>query len=409
MNNILSKSLSFVLCLFALNAWGQDSTFTTKAKPQTDTTTKKGFFKKLIDGDINTSMEKSIESFDKFKEKLDKKTEKVQKAKGDVKSGVESLNSTTVSDSLFTTKAKPKVDTSGKKGGFFQNLIGIEAKSDFLKPKETFGKIKKTLTDKVETNKKELDRINGELASDGLDLGLKGKKISKGSKKEKKAPKDEYVGIKMVASSASFGNGNSATFEEFNVVKEDDLEASTYAPEVRWYDYKLRRTVTTPIKDKNYSQILHGPYKRYVGEELVEEGNFYMGTKDGRWERYGKEFDQDLVLLDKQYFWRGFPLDSKVSFYDKEEKKLKEVIPVTNGKTTGMYYAFYDGGQKKMEGHMDDSVKVGVWREFYQFGSGGRTKKVMQYGKDKFDTDFIPFVTEEYDEKGKQTFKKKAE
>jgi antitoxin component YwqK of YwqJK toxin-antitoxin module len=376
--------ISFAL-LFSLQTWGQDP-----AKAKIDSTKKKGsFLKDLIKIDAPNE-------FIKTKEKTASPQETTPTAQSS-------------DDTTFTTKAKPKVDSSGKKG-FFQDLIKLDVKSDLLNPNAKLKDIKKTIKDKVAKNLKEANRIQDELSSNGLDLGLREKKIGgKGKSSQKKAPKDEYVGIKMVASAGNFGNGASATVEEFNVVKDDELEASIYAPEVRWYDYKLRRTVTTAIKDKSYSQILHGPYKRYVGDDLVEEGFFYMGTKDGRWERYGKEADQDIILLEKQYFWRGFPLESKISFYDKEQTKIKEVIPMVNGKATGTYYSFYDGGQKMMEGRMDDSVKVGVWREYYQFGTGGRTKKVTQHGKDKYDTEFEPFIAEEYDQKGKQTYKKKAE
>ncbi|KAF4531186.1 hypothetical protein B566_EDAN019236, partial [Ephemera danica] len=93
---------------------------------------------------------------------------------------------------------------------------------------------------------------------------------------------------------ATFGNGAKLTTEEFHVLN-DDAEISMYSREIRWYDYKMQRTSTNQVKDLSEVDILHGPYKRFVAEELVEEGFFYLGTKHGRWERYGREFDNDIL------------------------------------------------------------------------------------------------------------------
>jgi antitoxin component YwqK of YwqJK toxin-antitoxin module len=79
--------------------------------------------------------------------------------------------------------------------------------------------------------------------------------------------------------------------------------------------------------------------------------------------------------LSKDKYKNGFPAESHFSYYDKEQKKLKEVIPVKFGKVTGEYRAFYDGGQLKEEGKFEDSIKVGRWREYHQFGAMGRLKK----------------------------------
>jgi hypothetical protein len=302
-------------------------------------------------------------------------------------------------DDAFTTKAKPKTDTSARKKGFLGGAVDLQ--SDLLKPGQKISDIKKDLKGKLDKNKEALKELEGDVS----DLGLKAKKDV--VKKKKKISTTEYEGLKMTRVVSSYGNGNNVVTEDFYVIDED-AEPSVYASEVRWYDYKQRRTVTTAIKDKNYAQVLHGPYKRYVGEDLVEEGSHYLGTKDGRWERYGKETDQDWVLLDKQYYWRGFAGESEVSFYDKEKEKVKEVNPITFKKRTGSYYYFYDGGQKRTEGRFDDSVRVGVWREYYQFGTGSRTKRVIQYPKDKYDKT-PAFVAEEYSDRGQQTFKGQKE
>ncbi|MBP6409514.1 MAG: hypothetical protein KA313_00275 [Pseudarcicella sp.] len=313
------------------------------------------------------------------------------------------------SDSEFKTKEKPKIDTTIKKNGILGKIVNPEllesakkAKKIIEKPKEAFNtekdKIIAKATDKTTELKKELGIT---------DLGLKSA-TKKEKVKQKKTPKDEYEGIKIERRLGQNGTGNRKSLEEINVLKSDDYEPSVYAREVWWYDYKLGKIVNSAIKDKEYAQICHGPYKRYLNDELVEEGFFYLGAKHGRWE----EYNSDYILLKKERYKYGFYADSHFSFYDKAETKYKEVIPKIYGKVTGDYRSFYEGGQLKEEGRMDDSVKVGRWREYHQFGTGGRLKKETLYGKDKFDKT-LPSVVQERNNKGeviydgtKQTKKK---
>ncbi|MFC0185046.1 hypothetical protein SAMN04515674_11549 [Pseudarcicella hirudinis] len=287
----------------------------------------------------------------------------------------------------FKTKEKPKTDTSAKSKGFLGGLIQSDILDNLKKNKDEAIRIKKGVAD-----------LYSDITS--TDLGLKIKQ-KKSKAKTRKVPKDEYEGIKMERRIGSYGNGNRATVEEINVLKytDDEKRVSPYAKEIWWYDYKLARIVNTPVKDKNYAQICHGPYRKYINDELVEEGFFYAGAKDGRWETYNQEY----ILLNKQKYKRGQPADARISYYDKEETKIKEVIPVNFGKITGDYRAFYEEGQLQEEGRFDDSVKVGKWREYHQFGVGGRLKKEVQYGKDKFDKS-EPFVLQERDTKGKITY-----
>jgi hypothetical protein len=41
---------------------------------------------------------------------------------------------------------------------------------------------------------------------------------------------------------------------------------------------------------------MHGPYKEYRGEILVEEGHYYLGTKHGRWVTY----DGNMTYFQRQ-------------------------------------------------------------------------------------------------------------
>lgn len=299
----------------------------------------------------------------------------------------------------FKTNAKPQTDTSAKKKG---GILGGLIQSDLL---DNVKNAKKT----IQNNQDEFKRLSSDAADLTADLGLKINKSKKKSK-VKKQPKDAYEDIKFELRIGEYGSGTRLTVEEIHVLRNpDEAEPSIYAKEIWWYDPKLRRVTNVPRKDKNYGEICHGPYKKYVNDELVEEGFFYVGVKDGRWETYNQEY----ILLTKEKYKKGFFADSKISYYDKAETKIKEVIPVRYSKVTGEYRSFYEGGQLKEEGKFDDSVKIGRWREYHQFGAMGRLKKETLYPKDKFDTSET-VVLQERDNKGKIIYeapkaKKKSE
>jgi len=306
-----------------------------------------------------------------------------------------SLNSFAQSDE-FKTKAKPKTDTTAKKkGGILGGLIQTDILNNIKNAKKTVKDVKED----IKKNKEEFKRLKGETSDLFSDLGLKiGKSKKKG--KVKKKPKNEYGNIKFELRIGEYGSGTRLTVEEINVLRNpDEAEPSIYAKEIWWYDPKLRRITNVPRKDKDYGEICHGPYKKFINDELVEEGSFYVGAKDGRWETYNQQY----ILLSKEKYHDGFLSDSRISYYDKEEKKLKEVIPVKFNKITGEYRSFYDAGQLKEEGKFDDSVKVGRWREYYQFATGGRLKKEMMHAKDKFDATPSEVLLER-DDKGKSIY-----
>ncbi len=230
-------------------------------------------------------------------------------------------------------------------------------------------------------------------------LGIKASMLARRASK-KSPPKDEYAGVKTERRLGNYGSGARNTLEEINVVKYVEDEAvSPYVTEIWWFDPAQSRIVTGSLKDNKSAQICHGPFRRVVNQNITEQGFFFMGAKDGRWETYGPEGE----LINKQYFHRGFPVESNISYYDAEQKKIKEIIPVVFGKIRGQYRAFYAGGNVKEEGQLDDNVRIGRWREYYEFGSGGRLKKEWRYGKDKFDVQ-EPELIQERDAQGKIIF-----
>lgn len=234
------------------------------------------------------------------------------------------------------------------------------------------------------------------------DLGLKLKKTIKDVKKEIKGLKREfngrdYEGIKVEKQLIRQGTGNNLTFLEFYTLKEF-IQPNSYNRHLFWYDHKSNKIVEGIGRDRATNDLMHGPYKKYLGDLVVEEGWYYLGAKDGRWELYDKNYN----LLNKEYYERGFYQDSEISFYDESQTKIKKVKPKLYGKVTGEYLTFNESGTLAEQGMMDDSVKVGRWVEYYP--TGNRRKKETQYGKDCYDNSFESYVVYEYDEKGKITF-----
>lgn len=292
------------------------------------------------------------------------------------------LNLSVQAQNRIISTNKPLIDTSVHEKGLFN------------------GRLSTGLEEQAKEAKKFKDDSKAFIES----LGVKdlGKKIVKTAKK-KLQPRDEYAGIKTEGKIGSYGSGIRITAEEVNVVKYVEDEAlSPYLQEIYIFDPAQSRVSTIPLKEAKNAQICHGPYKKFINQKLVEEGFFYMGVKDGRWENYGPENE----LENKAYYQRGFLKDSYFYYHDAAKKKIKEVIPRSFGKIRGTYQAFYANGNLKEAGKLDDSVKVGIWREYHDLGSGGRLKKEWKYGADKFDT-AEPILIQERDQQSKIIYQTK--
>ncbi len=299
-------------------------------------------------------------------------------------------------------------------------LISTTVWAQIPKPKKD-PKKKQTLEEKIEENLPLMDatlpKASGQVGDKSVnsvddakklftetlpDLGLKVKKQYKNLKKELKGLKKEfngrdYEGIAVEKNNIRQGTGRTLTYLEFYTLREFQ-QPNPYNRHIYWYDRKANRIVEGIGRDKNTNEVLHGPYKKYVDELLVEEGWYYLGAKHGRWELYDKDFN----LLDKVYYEKGNYAESEISHYDDKKEKIKEVKPKLYGKVTGEYLFFNESGTLATQGMMDDSVQVREWIEYYP--TGNRRKKVMQYGKDCYDKETEPFVAYEYDEKGKIVF-----
>lgn len=211
--------------------------------------------------------------------------------------------------------------------------------------------------------------------------------------KKKKPKKNVHYGLKTRKGFTKVGGAGNQVIELFSTLKEYK-EPNKYVQDVYWYSTKEKRIKKSNNIDKEHALILHGPYLKIVKEDTVEEGNFYIGTKHGRWNTYKKGF----ILSDKKNFHKGWPKDAEISYYDINNKKIKEVIPREYGMIHGGYYSFYENGLLKEEGEYKYGVKVGKWIEYHKLKRKRKTE--TQYAKNPYDKSVEPYILKEYDERG---------
>ena len=226
-------------------------------------------------------------------------------------------------------------------------------------------------------------------------LALTKKKEEKKQEAAAKIKKRVFYGYKTRRAFARKGGKNKRREWELFYVLKTYVEPSVYVKDFYWYHRKKRQIMTGKIDDadKPYARILHGPYLKRVDKKLVEEGIFYIGGKHGRWTKYDKNF----LLLEKKRFYKGIPTDAEISYYDADQKKIKEIIPYQLGRKDGTYYYFAPDATILKTGQYKDDVKIGLWVEYFP---NKKKKMEIQYQKDPY-LGIAPYIAKEYDEKGK--------
>ncbi len=215
--------------------------------------------------------------------------------------------------------------------------------------------------------------------------------------KKKKPKKKTFYGIKTRKAYTRKGFGERTTIELFYTLKKPD-KPTDFVRDIFWYDYTRREIRRTGNFDPKKGVLLHGPYKKLQGQVVLEEGIFYKGAKHGRWMKY----DRQDILDDKDKYYKGWPKESIVTYYDAvEHKKVKEMIPVEIDEREGFYFLFHENGAIAVTGEYKWGEKVGDWIENYP---NGKRKRILSYPKEPFEKDIKPFVRKEWDEKGREIF-----
>lgn len=114
------------------------------------------------------------------------------------------------------------------------------------------------------------------------------------------------------------------------------------------------------------------------------------------------KYNRDDILDDKDKFYKGWPKESIVTYYDPvTHNKVKEMIPIEIDEREGFYFLFHDNGTIAVTGEYHWGQKVGDWVENYP---NGKRKKIVAYPREPYDKEIKPFVRKEWDEKGREIY-----
>jgi hypothetical protein len=216
--------------------------------------------------------------------------------------------------------------------------------------------------------------------------------------KKKKPKKNVYYGIKTRKGFTKKGFGERVTYELFHYLKTSE-KPQTFVRDIYWFDFTRKEIRKTSTFDPAKGVLLHGPYEKKMGEIVLEKGIYFKGTKHGRWMYYTR----DSVLKDKEKFYKGWPKESTVSYYDPTTRaKMRDITPIEYGEKEGFYYMFFESGRIAVMGEYKFDRRVGDWIENYP---DGKRKRIITYPKDPFDKNARPFIRVEWDTKGKEIYR----
>jgi antitoxin component YwqK of YwqJK toxin-antitoxin module len=216
----------------------------------------------------------------------------------------------------------------------------------------------------------------------------------KKKKENKSKKKNIYYGqkVKRVRIRQTFRS--QTQFQNFFYTTEKKV-IDQYIRDIYWYD-KKENVIRTKDFDPSRGYLLHGPYTKSFDTTMVEEGNFYFGTRHGIWLTY----DNKSVLLDKLHFYEGWPKDSRVSYYNKATNQIEKLTPMEYELQEGNFFHFYEDGQIAVTGEYHFGEKVGLWTEYWNNKNKIVRKREIQYQEEPFTKGFRPFIRAEWDKDG---------
>lgn len=246
---------------------------------------------------------------------------------------------------------------------------------------------KKTLKERME----EILKVNVEKDS-LLIYKEEGKKDTLPDVEDRKK-KNFFFGMKTKRAYTVNKVGGRTVIEDFYILPES-VEVDPYVPQIFIHDQQREEVkAVRGAKGRLIGRVLHGPYKKLVNDELVEEGMFFYGSKHQRWVLLSRE----NKLVQKEHYHKGWYRDSDITYYDGDaQTKIESVTPIQYGKKEGMYIHFFPSGRLAMRGRYQFDKKVGVWEEFHEINRVV-IKREVQYAPDPFQKDFKSFIRKEWD------------
>ncbi len=254
--------------------------------------------------------------------------------------------------------------------------------------------------------------------------------------KKKRLKRKVYYGYKTKKAFTKSGYGDNEVIEVFHYLKVWQ-EPNVYVNDIYWFDFKKMKVTESKKYTPETAKILHGPYKKMIGGEIVEKGIFFVGTKHGRWEIYDKpravafrtgdkdktkkNEDGDPVLIkgsdtlieyslleSKIKYNRGWLKNAQRVYYDAAKTLLKEVIPYDEiGKNSGEYFSYFEDKKIHQHGYLINGTKVGVWVEYQSIN--GKTRRLNEVSYPDFPNikNPVPELEKLWDAKGELIFDKK--
>jgi antitoxin component YwqK of YwqJK toxin-antitoxin module len=220
-------------------------------------------------------------------------------------------------------------------------------------------------------------------------------------KKKKKKKKNVFFGVKTKKSFIRQTVRDQTVFQFFHYTFER-REVDPYIRDIYWID-KKDNVIRSKDFDPAKGYLLHGPYEKKNGDVVTESGMFYYGTKHGRWLKY----DNKNILVDKAHYSEGWPKASRVTYYNRTDKKIEMVTPIEYELKEGNFFHFYEDGQLAVTGEFHYGEKVGLWTEYWHTKNSKIIKKrEIQYQDAPYTKNFTPFIKAEWDKEGNLIYRK---
>lgn len=227
-------------------------------------------------------------------------------------------------------------------------------------------------------------------------------KTEKKKEEKKKVKKNIYFGEKTKKGYVRQNVRDQTQYQIYNYTTQN-RPVDPYIRDIYWIDSK-DKVIRSKDFDPARGYLLHGPYEREIGEVLVEKGYFFFGTKHGTW----LTFDIKTVLQDKLHYSEGWPKDSKVTYYNREDKKIEKLIPIEYDLMEGNFFHFHEDGQVGVVGEYHFGEKVGLWTEYWNVKGKTVRKREIQYQEKPFTKNFTPYIRAEWDKEGNLIYRKEG-
>ena len=219
----------------------------------------------------------------------------------------------------------------------------------------------------------------------------------KSAKKKKKL----FLGERIKKGYFKTGTGKNQVITIFYYLR-TFRQPNPMSPAVYYYNPRKHKIFTANGElDPTTDKVLHGPMRRMVNNQIIEQGYYAMGTKHLRWER----FDNKGSLTAKTHFEMGFPRDANISYYDGGNTMIKEVVPYVNGKLEGDYVKYTADGKREWTGHFENGHRIGEWTNYWDYK--GYRHYVFQYGESGYEPEVAePELIREYSHGGSPIYDK---